>query len=46
MIHAVQLPRNAPPDQKMAMLSVGGAYAPQPSLADRTGPGMTAEDDR
>ncbi|HYO08889.1 MAG TPA: Rieske 2Fe-2S domain-containing protein [Tepidisphaeraceae bacterium] len=35
MIHAVNLPKDAPPDQKMAMLSVGGAYAPQPSLADR-----------
>ena len=35
MIHAVHLPKDAPADQKMAMLAVGGAYAPQPSLADR-----------
>ena len=35
MIHAVNLPKDAPADQKMAMLAVGGAYAPQPSLADR-----------
>ena len=31
MIRAVNLPKNAPADQKMAMLAVGGAYQPQPS---------------
>src|SRR5256884_2710956 len=35
MIRAVKLPKDAPPDQKMAMLAVGGAYAPQASMADR-----------
>ena len=35
MIQAVKLPKDAPPDQKMAMLAVGGAYAPQASMADR-----------
>jgi cytochrome b6-f complex iron-sulfur subunit len=35
MIHAVKLPKNAPADQRMAMLAAGGAYAPQPSLGDR-----------
>jgi cytochrome b6-f complex iron-sulfur subunit len=35
MVRAVNLPKNAPPDQKMAMLAVGGAYAPQQSMADR-----------
>src|SRR5215212_4999310 len=27
--------RNAPPDQRMAVLAAGGAYAPQPSMGDR-----------
>jgi len=35
MFQAVNLPADAPPDQKMAMLAVGGAYAPAPSLSDR-----------
>lgn len=35
IVRAVDLPRNAPADQRMAMLAVGGAYAPQPSMADR-----------
>src|SRR5688572_16133197 len=35
MIQAVNLPKDAPADQKMAMLAVGGAYAPPQSLADR-----------
>src|SRR5204862_2401462 len=35
MMRAVKLPKDAPPDQKMAMLAVGGAYAPQASMADR-----------
>ena len=28
-------PKDAPPDQRMAMLAVGGAYAPPPSMGDR-----------
>jgi cytochrome b6-f complex iron-sulfur subunit len=35
MMRAVNLPKDAPPDQRLAMLAVGGAYAPVPSLADR-----------
>ena len=35
MIQAVALPKDAPPDQRMAMLAAGGAYVPQASLADR-----------
>jgi cytochrome b6-f complex iron-sulfur subunit len=35
MIHAVHLPKDAPADQRMAMLAVGGAYAPTASMADR-----------
>jgi cytochrome b6-f complex iron-sulfur subunit len=35
MIQAVQLPKDAPPDQKMAMLAVGGAYAPPMSMGER-----------
>lgn len=35
MVRAVELPRNAPPDQRMALLAAGGAYAPAPSLAQR-----------
>src|SRR4051794_16588156 len=27
--------RNAPPDQRMAMLAAGGAYVPRPSMSDR-----------
>jgi cytochrome b6-f complex iron-sulfur subunit len=47
MMHAVNLPKDAPADQRMAMLAVGGAYQPQPSLADRirsaaTGAGRTS----
>ena len=35
MVRAVQLPRDAPPDQRVALLAAGGAYAPAPTLADR-----------
>src|SRR5688572_29502668 len=35
MVRSVKLPRNAPPDQRAAILAAGGAYAPAPSLADR-----------
>ena len=35
MVRAVELPRNAPPDQRAAILAAAGAYAPAPSLADR-----------
>jgi cytochrome b6-f complex iron-sulfur subunit len=36
MIHAVRMPRNAPPDQRMAVLAAGGGYgAPPASLAMR-----------
>ncbi len=35
MVRAVNLPRNAPPDQRAALLAAGGAYQPTPSLADR-----------
>ncbi|HVT87929.1 MAG TPA: Rieske 2Fe-2S domain-containing protein [Tepidisphaeraceae bacterium] len=35
IIKAVALPKNAPPDQRMAMLAVGGAYQPSTSMADR-----------
>ncbi len=31
----MKLPADAPPDQRMAMLAVGGAYRPQPSLSQR-----------
>src|SRR5438105_631840 len=34
-IKTVLLPKDAPPDQRMAMLAVGGAYAPAPSMGDR-----------
>jgi len=29
--------RNAPPDQRSAMLAAGGAYVPKPTMADRMG---------
>ena len=35
MFQAVNLPKDAPADQKMAMLAVGGAYAPPQSMAER-----------
>jgi len=35
MVRAVPLPKDAPPDQRMAMLAVGGAYQPAMSMADR-----------
>lgn len=35
MVKAVDLPKDAPPDLRMAMLAVGGAYAPQPTMAER-----------
>jgi cytochrome b6-f complex iron-sulfur subunit len=34
-IKAVNLPKDAPADQRMAMLAVGGAYTPAPSMGDR-----------
>ncbi|MEO6437332.1 MAG: Rieske 2Fe-2S domain-containing protein, partial [Tepidisphaeraceae bacterium] len=35
MVRAVKLPKDAPPDQRMAMLAAGGAYVPATSMADR-----------
>jgi cytochrome b6-f complex iron-sulfur subunit len=35
MVRAVALPKNAPPDQRAAILAAGGAYSPPPSLAER-----------
>jgi cytochrome b6-f complex iron-sulfur subunit len=35
IVRAVKLPKNAPPDQRIAMLAVGGAYQPAPSMAQR-----------
>jgi cytochrome b6-f complex iron-sulfur subunit len=35
MVRAVNLPKNAPPDQRAALLAAGGAYQAQPSLAQR-----------
>jgi cytochrome b6-f complex iron-sulfur subunit len=35
MVRAVGLPSDAPPDQRAAILAAGGAYVPQPSLAER-----------
>src|SRR5688572_11529253 len=35
MVRAVNLPKDAPPDQRMAMLAAGGAYAPPPTMAQR-----------
>jgi cytochrome b6-f complex iron-sulfur subunit len=35
MFQTVKLPTDAPADQKMAMLAVGGAYTPPQSMADR-----------
>jgi cytochrome b6-f complex iron-sulfur subunit len=35
IVREVKLPRNAPLDQRMAMLAVGGAYQPSVSLSDR-----------
>src|SRR5687767_2737788 len=35
MVRAVNLPKNAPPDQRAAILAAGGAYAPPQSLAER-----------
>src|SRR3954451_16642931 len=32
---AVRLPKDAPPDQRAAMLAIGGAYQPVPSMAQR-----------
>ena len=29
------MPKNAPPDQRIAMLAIGGAYQPAPSMAQR-----------
>ncbi len=34
-IRAVNLPDDAPPDQRMALLAVGGAYTPAATLGDR-----------
>jgi len=35
VVRAVDLPRDAPLDQRMAMLAVGGAYLPPPSMGQR-----------
>ncbi|HEX8522697.1 MAG TPA: Rieske 2Fe-2S domain-containing protein [Tepidisphaeraceae bacterium] len=35
IVQQAKLPKDAPADQRAALLAVGGAYAPQPSLADR-----------
>jgi len=35
IVRAVKLPKNAPPDQRMAMLAVGGAYQPAKTMAQR-----------
>ena len=35
IVRSVALPKDAPPDQRMAMLAVGGAYAPPASMAER-----------
>jgi cytochrome b6-f complex iron-sulfur subunit len=35
IVRAVDLPKDAPADQRMAMLAVGGAYQIKPSMADR-----------
>jgi cytochrome b6-f complex iron-sulfur subunit len=35
IVRAVALPKNAPPDQRAAVLAAGGAYLPAQSLADR-----------
>ena len=35
ILRAVELPKNAPADQRMAMLAVGGAYQPKPSMAEQ-----------
>ena len=34
-IKAIPLPKDAPADQKMAMLAIGGAYTPGPAMGDR-----------
>src|SRR5260221_9088884 len=44
-IKAIKLPKDAPPDQRMAMLAVGGAYTPALSMGDRIrGAGKRAAD--
>jgi len=35
LVRSVKLPKDAPPDQRMAMLAVGGAYLPQSSMGER-----------
>lgn len=35
IVRVVDLPKNAPADQRMAMLAVAGAYQPKPTMADR-----------
>src|SRR3954467_1499576 len=35
ILRAVNLPKNAPPDQRLAMLGVGGAYQPSIPMAER-----------
>jgi len=35
IVRAVRLPKDAPPDQRAAMLAIGGAYQPVPSMAQR-----------
>ena len=34
-IKAIPLPKDAPADQRMAMLAIGGAYTPAPSMGER-----------
>jgi len=45
VVRTVKLPKNAPPDQRMAMLAVGGAYLPQPSMGQRLRSGAKAATD-
>lgn len=35
ILRAVELPKNAPPDQRLAMLAAGGAYQPSTPMAER-----------
>src|SRR5207253_1713283 len=35
IVRAVKLPKNAPPDQRLAMLAVGGAYQPAVPMGQR-----------
>ena len=35
IVRAVKLPKDAPPDQRLAMLAIAGAYQPAPSMGQR-----------